>query len=187
MAKRKDRTETKALEGSPTHLLHRVLQLALDYHAEAAGAEGLTQRQYAVLAAADGKAGLTQSELVRATGIDRSTLAELVARMETRGLIARARSVADARANSVHLTEAGAAALAAGAAPAAAADERLLSALPPKKRVSFVKLLSILADAPAGPDRADAGKSRKPDEKKARKKKAKKAARIAAGDPAEPA
>ena len=186
MAKRKDRTDTKVLEGSPTHLLHRVLQLALDYHAEAAGPEGLTQRQYAVLAAAAGKAGLTQSELVRATGIDRSTLAELVARMETRGLVARERSAADARANSVHLTEAGAAALEAGAEPATAADERLLAVLPSKKRLTFVKLLSTLADAPenGAPDKAD--KPRKSDDKKARKKKAKKAARLVS-EPAEPA
>ena len=40
------------LSHSVTHLLHRVLQLALDFHAEASGPTGLTQRQYTVLAAA---------------------------------------------------------------------------------------------------------------------------------------
>jgi len=180
VAKRKDRGDQRVLESSPTHLLHRVLQLALDYHTEAAGPEGLTQRQYAVLAAAAGKSGLTQSELVRATGIDRSTLAELVARMEARGLIARERSTADARANAVHLTDAGREALDGGADPASQADERLLAALPAKKRAGFVKLLATLAGA------ADESRDAKPEKpaKKAKKKKAKKAAKAVPAAPA---
>ena len=67
-------TKTKAvrdsLAASPTHLLHRTLQLALDFHTEAAGPSAITQRQYTVLAAASGVGGLTQNDLVRATGID---------------------------------------------------------------------------------------------------------------------
>ena len=52
MAKTKSKASNDMLAASATHLLHRALQIALDYHAEAAGAEGLTQRQFAVLAAA---------------------------------------------------------------------------------------------------------------------------------------
>ena len=182
MAKRKQSGDARVLETSPTHLLHRVLQMALDYHTEAAGTDGLTQRQYALLAATAGQAGLTQSDLVRATSIDRSTLAELVARMETRGLITRERSAQDSRANAVHLTDLGQAALTAGAVPAAAADERLLEKLPAKKRAGFVKLLGVLA---AGEDERSDGKpakSAKLTSKKAKKKKSKKGAK-AAPDP----
>jgi len=39
------------LGASPSHLMHRVLQLALDIYAEEAGPDGLTQRQFAVLEA----------------------------------------------------------------------------------------------------------------------------------------
>ena len=53
MAK-KQKSGDGGLSGSVTHLLHRVLQLALDYHAEASGPSGLTQRQFTVLAAAGG-------------------------------------------------------------------------------------------------------------------------------------
>lgn len=69
MAK-KQKAADGGLSQSVTHLLHRVLQLALDFHAEAAGPTGLTQRQYTVLAAAGVADGVSQSDLVRATGID---------------------------------------------------------------------------------------------------------------------
>ena len=144
----------KALERSPSHLLHRALQLALDIYAEETGPDAVTQRQYAVLAAVAAHEGLTQTDLVRSTGIDRSTLADLVARMISKGLLERERSATDARANTVRVSEAGKLALAEGGKPAARSDERLLDLLPPKKRESFVKTLTTLAaaaDATAAP------------------------------------
>ena len=146
MAK-KQKSPDGGLSQSVTHLLHRVLQLALDYHAEASGPAGLTQRQFTVLAAAGAADGVSQSDLVRATGIDRSTLADLVARMIAKGLLERERSATDARANTVRVSDAGRLALAEGGKPAARSDERLLDLLPPKKRESFVKTLTTLAAA----------------------------------------
>ena len=100
------------LAESPSHLMHRVLQLSLDIYAEEAGPDGLTQRQFAVLEAVSVRSGLTQTDLVKATGIDRSTLADLVARMTAKGLLERERSTLDARAKAVRLSEAGQTALA---------------------------------------------------------------------------
>lgn len=151
MAKGKHKVVRSGLHASPTHLLHRSLQLALDFHTEAAGPSAVTQRQFTVLAAAAAADGLTQNDLVRATGIDRSTLADLVARLLAKGLLRRERSVTDARANVVRLSEKGRDALDAGGQAAADADERLLSLLSPKKRESFLKTLAHLAavaDAP---------------------------------------
>jgi DNA-binding MarR family transcriptional regulator len=150
MAKGKTRSEEEGLAASVTHLLHRSLQLALDMHAEAGPVE-ITQRQYTVLAAAGTADGQTQNDLVRATGIDRSTLADLVARMLAKGLLERQRSATDARANTVRLSDAGRRALSASSGPAAAADEKLLSYLPAKKRDGFLKALSILAHAADNP------------------------------------
>src|SRR5687768_8612132 len=105
MVKSDDKGRKKsALAGSPSHLMHRALQLALDIYTEEAGSDGLTQRQFAVLEAVDAKAGATQAELVKATGIDRSTLADLAARMTTKGLLQRERSTLDARAMAVRLS-----------------------------------------------------------------------------------
>lgn len=178
MAKGKNKAAREGLHGSVTHLLHRALQLALDYHAEAAGQDNLTQRQYTVLAAAAAHEGLTQNDLVRSTGIDRSTLADLVARLLNRGLLERERSATDARANSVRLTEAGRTALAQGSGAVEEADDRLLALLSPKKRESLLKSLAVLAAEADGA--ASAAKSKGKAGRKAKGEKAKKAARKAA-------
>ena len=194
---RKTKSHEDGLGSSVTHLLHRSLQLALDLHAEAGPAE-VTQRQYTVLAAAATSDGQTQNDLVRATGIDRSTLADLVARMLAKGLLERRRSATDARANTVRLSDAGRQALSASAGPAAAADDKLLSYLPAKKREGFLKALGVLASAADNPSEAEpkpakvktakvkppkdraAPKAAKPDKKKKKKDKAKKPKPIAA-------
>jgi DNA-binding MarR family transcriptional regulator len=154
---------------SPSHLMHRALQLALDIYSEEAGADGPTQRQFAVMEAVAAKEGLTQTDLVRATGIDRSTLADLVSRMTTRGLLARERSTLDARAKAVRLSPEGLALLEAARPRVAAADKRLLGLLPKGRRDLFLELLSELAaTADAAPELARA-------EAKAVKKAAKEA------------
>lgn len=145
------------LGASPSHLIHRVLQLALDIYSEENGADGLTQRQFAVLEAVSHKSGLTQTDLVRATGIDRSTLADLVSRMTTKGLLDREKSVVDARAKAVRLSVAGQAALDAARPKVEAADKRIMALLPKGKRDGFLDLLSELAgEADAAPAKAKA-------------------------------
>lgn len=171
------------LGASPSHLMHRALQLALDIYAEECGADGLTQRQFAVLEAASLKAGLTQTELVRMTGIDRSTLADLVTRMTAKGLLERERSTLDARAKAVRLSPEGAARLEAARPKVEAADKRILALLPKGQREAFLtQLAELAAAADAAPDAAKAQakaekKALKLAEKEARK--AEKAARKA--------
>jgi DNA-binding MarR family transcriptional regulator len=179
-----------ALDRSPSHLLHRALQVSLDIYADAFGDSDLTQRQYAVLAAVEAQEGLTQTDLVRATGIDRSTLADMAARMIAKGLLARERSQADARANAVHLTLEGRAILAQAQPLMAQADTRLMRLIGASKRDTFLAQLRQMvaageasAEAPEKP--AKAPKAQKPPKAKKdkaakgdgkKKKKSKKAA-----------
>lgn len=176
----------KTLERSPSHLLHRALQLALDIYAEETGPDAVTQRQYAVLAAVAAHEGLTQTDLVRSTGIDRSTLADLVARMIGKNLLARQRSTADARANTVSLTDAGRAALELARPKVAAADARILKLLPTRKRDAFLGVLrdmgrvaEAMADADETPAETKAKKK-----KKAKPAKAEKPLKLAKAKPA---
>ena len=171
-----------ALERSPSHLLHRALQHALDIYGEEAGAGAPTQRQFAVLSAVARNEGLTQTDLVRATGIDRSTLADLVARMIGKGLLARERSTADGRANTVRLTPAGRAALRATAPRVAAADEKILSMVPARARDSFLTTLLALSEAVEGEPNGANGATPPPPAKKAKKAAATKSAKPAAAE-----
>lgn len=174
------------LSGSPSHLMHRVLQLALDIYSEETGTDGLTQRQFAVLEAVSHKSGLTQTDLVRATGIDRSTLADLVSRMTARGLLERERSTLDARAKAVRLAPGGQAALEAARPKVEAADKRIMALLPKAKREGFLDLLAELAgEADAAPAKAKAeAKALKKAQREA--KKAEKAARKGEKPPKSP-
>ena len=174
-----------ALADSPSHLLHRALQLALDlYASEASGL--VTQRQFAVLSAVAADEGLSQTDLVRTTGIDRSTLADLIARMIAKGLLDRARSEVDGRAKTVRLTAVGREALAAAEPRAAAADLRLMELLGRRKGEKFIALLqSLLAAGIEGPDEDEEPKAAK--KAKGKDKKAKKKARKAAALVVEPA
>lgn len=63
--------------------------------------------QYAILVTLDREGDMSQRQICDAVDLDRSTVADLVSRMERRGLIERHRDVGDARRNSVCLTAAG--------------------------------------------------------------------------------
>lgn len=178
MAKTKSQDKSRkglpALDKSPSHLLHRALQLALDIYAEELGAGSVTQRQYAVLSAVEAYEGLTQTDLVKITGIDRSTLADMAARMIAKGLLERQRSASDARANAVSLTEAGRTALIEARPKMAAADARLLRLISSGKREA---LTSSLRDLIRAGEEAAAGPVEKV-EKKPKAEKPKKAEKL---------
>jgi len=166
------------LDQSPSHLLHRALQRALDIYAEEFGDAGITQRQFAVLAAAAEREGATQADLVRITGIDRSTLADMARRMIGKGLLERQRSNLDARANAVRLTEAGRSALNEARPKMAAADNRLLKLISGGgRRAAFVGLLRDLATSEAKPQAAPKAKTPKAHKPRKAGKKAKKKAK----------
>ncbi len=132
------------LATSTSHLLHRAQQVASDRFTELVGENGVTLRQFAVLFAISKSPGVSQAELVRATGIDRSTLADMIGRMEKRGWIARAASISDKRAQAVSLSAEGAQTLASVRHQARAADAYVLDALG-RSQTRFIKALEKLS------------------------------------------
>ncbi|WES66098.1 MarR family winged helix-turn-helix transcriptional regulator [Microbacter sp. GSS18] len=63
--------------------------------------------QYSILVVLDRMGEASQRQLCDEVDLDRSTIADLVRRMERRGLVARRRDPLDARRNTVTLTDAG--------------------------------------------------------------------------------
>lgn len=145
MARHVDHPESEPfrLADSASHLLHRAEQIASDRFSRLF--EAVTLRQFAVLAAIDEEPGLSQSALVRATGIDRSTLADMMNRLAKRGLVIRTSSPSDLRAYSVKLSKSGADILHAATLSARAADAAILDLLPRTKRKAFLATLTKLS------------------------------------------
>jgi DNA-binding MarR family transcriptional regulator len=99
--------DVKQLSRSLSHLLKRAVQYSIHLYMSETGKTGLTHRQFTVLLAADAHEGRSQTELVKMTGIDRSTLADLVARLMAQGYVQRRRTKDDARTNAIRLTPIG--------------------------------------------------------------------------------
>ena len=169
------------LSESPSHLLRRAEQFAAEMFAQSELRDGVTLRQSVLLAAIAESEGASQSDLVRMTGVDRSTLAEMMARMERRGLIARAAARDDGRAKSVRLTAQGRRRLDSTVPAMRHVDKALLAAVPAANRATFRALLVSLAETAdrlhaenegAPPAKKPAPVSRKPAARAAVRKKA---------------
>jgi DNA-binding MarR family transcriptional regulator len=130
--------------GSIAHLLHRAGQ-----HAEGVFARelpALTPRQFAILVCLNGHSVLSQSDMVARTGIDRSTVADLVRRVAKKGLLRRRRNREDARAYDVELTNAGRATLRSIEPKARRVEATILSALSQNERKAFLEALAVIVD-----------------------------------------
>jgi MarR family transcriptional regulator, temperature-dependent positive regulator of motility len=137
--------EVKQLSRSFSHLLKRAVQYSIHTYMNAGGKSGLTHRQFTVLLAADAHDGRSQTELVKMTGIDRSTLADLVARLMAQGYLQRRRTKDDARTNAIRLTPIGKKMLKQAQAGAEEVDRHLLSMLPSGDRKTMMECLATLA------------------------------------------
>jgi len=135
------------LSESMLHLLHRAGQVADDMFSREMQGSALTPRQFAVLKVLQRLETASQTDIVNETGIDRSTLADIVKRLVARGLIARRRSKADARAYAVRLTPAGRDALRSAEPASERVESRLLKTLPQARRDAFVDSLVLLVKA----------------------------------------
>jgi DNA-binding MarR family transcriptional regulator len=134
---------------SPLHLFHRAVQVVTEIYQAEMGSYDLTARQYAVLFALAHSDGLSQSKLVDATGIDRSTMADIVRRMLKKGIIQRKRDKDDARAYEVKITEEGVRLFKAVTPIVHRIEERLLSSLNGKRVDEFLANLATIVGANA--------------------------------------
>ena len=133
------------LSQAPSHLLRRCVQYANDLFSHEPGSSDLTKQQFTVLAAVERNEGMTQTDLVTITGIDRSTLAEMIRRMIDKGLLDRERTETDQRANSVRIAPGGRKALRSARSASERVERNLLSALSSADRAKFVRMLETVA------------------------------------------
>ena len=145
-------SDESGLSKSPLHLFHRAVQVVTEIYQTEMSSYDLTARQYAVLYALAHSDGMSQSRLVDATGIDRSTMADIVRRMLKKGIIQRKRDKDDARAYEVKITEEGERLFRAVAPIVHRIEERLLSSLNAKRADEFLANLGTIVSSVAPTD-----------------------------------
>ncbi|WP_297490223.1 MarR family winged helix-turn-helix transcriptional regulator [Acidocella sp.] len=133
-------------ERQPGFLIRRLHQIHTALFAEEAAGLEVTPPQYGVLSVIAAQPGLDQSAIAEEIGVDRATLASVVARLEAAGFVRRTISKADRRQKLLSLTPRGKAILTRMQDPVQRAQERILEPLPPKDREQFLKLLNRLVD-----------------------------------------
>jgi MarR family transcriptional regulator, lower aerobic nicotinate degradation pathway regulator len=132
------------LTDMPGHLIRRLQQIASALFLEQARAFDLTPVQYAALVAIKNHPGLDQTTLCNAIALDRSTIGDVVARLEKRRLIKRTSGSADRRTKSLHITASGRRMIR-DIAPAVVATQRLILApLRASERSAFMHMLKHL-------------------------------------------
>jgi DNA-binding MarR family transcriptional regulator len=135
------------LAARPGFLIRRLHQIHLSLFAEECAAFKVTPVQYSILTAVAARPGLEQAALAQEVGVDRATLANVVARLARRGLVRRLQGKEDRRLKHVLPTAACKRLLEAMEGPARRAHERTIDALKARDRAAFVKALTSLVSA----------------------------------------
>lgn len=134
------------LYAKPGHLIRRAHQISSALFAEECGGFDLTSVQYAALVAIRTHAGLDASRLSGLIAFDRSTLGDVLERLEAKGWVRRGPSPSDRRVKLLHLTAAGEEILQKVEAAVDRVQARLLAPLAPEHRATLVHLLAQLVN-----------------------------------------
>jgi DNA-binding MarR family transcriptional regulator len=134
-----------ALRNYTGFLLRRVSAASFERFAKVAAEHGLHPMHFGMLIILDADGPVTQSELVRRTGVDASTMVARVDALEERGLVQRQRSTGDRRSNEIVLTPAGRETLAVLRHDAEELADEIFGVLEPEERAQLHALLTKLA------------------------------------------
>ncbi len=120
----------------------RMAQIALfrDF-AQGPGGEDVTPGLFGVLVIIEANPDLKQSELARATHLDRSTVVTVIDNLERRGLVERRAALHDRRSNAIRLTDAGTILLRKLKRQVSQHEKRLLQNFSAAERETFLALL----------------------------------------------
>jgi MarR family transcriptional regulator, lower aerobic nicotinate degradation pathway regulator len=132
------------LPDMPGHLIRRLQQIALALFLDQAKPFEFTPVQYAALVAIGNRPGLDQTTLCNAIALDRSTIGDVVGRLQKRGLISRANGAADRRTKTLHITAAGNRMIRDIDAAVAETQRLILAPLKPGERTAFMQMLKHL-------------------------------------------
>ena len=128
----------------PGHLIRRLQQISFALFIDQAKAFEITPVQYAAMVAINNHPGIDQTALCNMVALDRSTVGDVVCRLEKKRLIKRLNGSVDRRTKSLSITPAGRK-LIKDIEPAVQSTQRLILApLKAGERVAFLRMLKEL-------------------------------------------
>ena len=137
-------TTPPALMAAPGYLARRIYQSYVALWTRVVDPV-LTGPQFAVLTVVDGHPGMDQGSLASSVALDRSTMTDVVRRMEAAGLIVRQTALHDGRRKLLYMTDEGRRRLAEVNRLARALDEELLRGYEGAERDRIMRELTKLA------------------------------------------
>jgi DNA-binding MarR family transcriptional regulator len=135
-----------AVYTAPGYLFRRMQQIAVAIFVEESRAFELTPVQYAALIAIHTHPGIDATRLSAVIAFDRSTLGNVIERLQAKRLIERKPSGEDKRIKLLYLTKAGTVLLRDITASVDRAQARMLQPLKPADRKTLMALLTQLVD-----------------------------------------
>lgn len=130
----------------PGHLIRRAQQISTALFTEECARYDLTSVQYAALHTIDLHPGIDATRLSALIAFDRSTIGDVLDRMDQKGWISRKPAVSDRRIKTIDLSDAGRTLLRRVERSVRLVQQRILAPLAPADRDRFVMLLRQLAD-----------------------------------------
>jgi DNA-binding MarR family transcriptional regulator len=135
------------LSGRPGYLIRRLNQIHYAIFFEECKQFNITPVQYGMLTALSVTPGIDQKTLGHELGLDRTNTADVLKRLEERGLVRRVPSAVDGRVKNAFPTPEGEKITRGMFDAMAAAQERLLAPLAAADRKKFMELLRVLVES----------------------------------------
>ncbi len=126
----------------PGHLVRRCHQISVGLFHDECGAFDLTPIEFAIMSGVETQPGIDQIQLSGLVGVDRTTIGNVILRLEKRNLIERHADDQDRRVKRLFLSPEGKAVLDKARPSVLDVQEKLLAPLSTKEREQFVNLLT---------------------------------------------
>ena len=132
------------MDNQPGYYIRRLHQISVAIFLQQTEAFGITPVQYAALQTVGNSPRIDQRTLARTIGLDTSTSAGVIDRLESRGLLVRSASIEDRRVRQLTLTDAARQLLAEVAPAMLKAQQLILEPLVQEEQAEFTRLLRQL-------------------------------------------
>ncbi len=138
------RNDDRRIYEKPGHLIRRLQQISLALFLEETEGFDITPVQYSAVLAIENHPGIDQTALCNIIAIDRSTVAEVVTRLERKKLIRRTPGTTDRRTRQLSITPAGRKLIDDIESAVQSTQKRILEPLTASERTALMRMLKKL-------------------------------------------